>query len=66
MASKGSFETHSFNPFSVNEDLNDNDQDPDVNFYQTQISSLDTNYYIPNEIKENLEKFQQNHILSYI
>ena len=31
------FETQSFNPFSVNKDLKDNDQDPDVNFYQTQI-----------------------------
>ena len=46
-------------PFSVNEDLKDNDQVPDVNFYQTQISSLDTTYYIPNEVKENLENFQQ-------
>ena len=55
----GSFETQSFNPFSVNEDLKDNDQDPDVNFYQTQISSVDTSYYIPNEVKENLKIFQQ-------
>ena len=29
------------------EDLKDNGQDPDDNFYQTQISSLDTSYYIP-------------------
>ena len=53
------FEPHHFDPFSVNEDLKDNNQDPDVNFYQTQISSLDTNYYIPNKVKENLENFQQ-------
>ena len=59
MPPNGSFEPQSFNPFSVNEDLKDNDQDPDVNFYQTQISSLDTNYYIPNEVKENLENFKQ-------
>ena len=59
MPPNGSFETQSFNPFSVNEDLKDNDQDSDVNFYQTQISSLDTGYYIPNEVKENLEIFQQ-------
>ena len=59
MPPNGSFESQSFNPFSVNEDLKDNDQDPNVNFYQTQISSLDTSYYIPNEVKEKLENFQQ-------
>ena len=59
MAPNGSFGSQSFNPFPVNEDLKDNDQDPDVNLYQTQIYSLDTSYYIPNEVKENLENFQQ-------
>ena len=52
-------ESQSFNPFSVNEDLKDNNEDPDVNFYQTWISSLDTSYYIRNEVKENLENFRQ-------
>ena len=59
MPPNGSFESQSFNPFSVNEDLKDNDQDPNVNFYQTQISSLVTSYYIPNEDQENLENFRQ-------
>ena len=59
MPPNGSFESHSFNPFSVNEDLKDNDQDLDANFYQTRISYLDTSYYISNEVKENLEKCQQ-------
>ena len=59
MPPNGSFESQSFNPFSVNEDLKDNDQDPDVNFYQTQICSPDTSYHIPNEVKEILENFQQ-------
>ena len=44
---------------SQSSDFKDNDQDPDVNFYQTQISSLDTSCYIPNEVKEKLENFQQ-------
>ena len=34
-------------------------KDPNVNFYQTQIFSIDTSYYIPNEVKENLENFEQ-------
>ena len=59
MPPNGSFESQSFNPFPVNEDLKDNDQDPDVYFYQTHISSLDKSYYIPHEIKEKLENFQQ-------
>ena len=59
MPPNDSFESQSFNPFSVNEDLKDNDQDFGVNFHQTQIPSLDTSYYIPNEVKENLENFQQ-------
>ena len=59
MPLNGSFESQSFNPFSVDEDLKNNIQDQDVNFYQTQISSLDTSYYIPNEVKEKLENFQQ-------
>ena len=50
MPPNSSFESQSFNPFSINEDFKDNDQDPDVNFYQMQISSLDTSYYIPNEV----------------
>ena len=45
----------SFNQFSVNEDL----QDPGVNFYQKQTSSLDKRYYIPNEYKKNLENVKQ-------
>ena len=59
MPTNSSFESLSFNPFSVNEDFKDNDQDPDVNFYQTQISSLDPSYSFLNEIKEKLENFQQ-------
>ena len=59
MPPNSSFESQSFNPFSINEDFKGNDQDADVNFYQTHISSLDTIYYIPNEVKEKLENFQQ-------
>ena len=40
MPPNGSFESQPLYPFSVNEDLKDNDHNPDVNFYQTQIYSL--------------------------
>ena len=59
MSPNDSFESQSFNHFSVDEDLKDNNRDPDTNFYQTRKSSLDTSYYIPNKVKENLERFQQ-------
>ena len=59
MPPNSSFGSQSFNPFSVNEDFKNNDQGPDVNFYQTQISSLDTSCYIPNENKEKLGNFKQ-------
>ena len=62
MPRNGNFVSQSFNPFSVDEDLKDNDRDPDVNLYQTQISSLDSSYYIPSEVKENLENFQQKSV----
>ena len=45
--------------FSANEHLKDNNQDPDVNFYQAQISCLGPSYYIPNKVKENSENFKQ-------
>ena len=57
MPRNSSFESQSFNSFSINEDFEDNNQDPDINFYQTQISSLDTSNDIPNEVKEKLENF---------
>ena len=59
MPRNSSFESQSFNSFSINEDFEDNNQDPNINFYQTQISSLDTSNDIPNEVKEKLEGFQQ-------
>ena len=50
------FESHTFDPFSINEDLEENEQDPDVNYYHDQIPSLQTEYYYPNEAKELLQK----------
>ena len=40
-------ESRSFNPCSVNEELQHNEPDPDVNYYLDEISSLDTKYYVP-------------------
>ena len=44
MAPNSDFEpqSQSFNPFTVNEELQNNEPDPVINYYLDQISSLDT------------------------
>ena len=64
MPPNSSFESQSFNPFSINEDFKDNDEDPDVNFYQTQISSLDTIFRM--RLRRSWKISNKNHFLSYI
>ena len=48
MAPNSDFKSQSFNPFSVIEELQNNEIDPDVNYYLDQISSLDTKYSLNN------------------
>ena len=45
-----------FNSFSTNNDLTNIDRDPDINFYQDSISSLETEYFSPCEFR-NLKTF---------
>lgn len=40
-----------FHPLSVNEKLQNNKLDQDVHYYLDQVSFLDTNYYVPAEVK---------------
>ena len=44
MAPNTTFESLNFNPFIANDSLNDNSQDPDVNFFHDNVSPLDTDY----------------------
>ena len=60
MTSNSDFESQPFNPFSVSEQLQNNELGPDVNYYLDQISSLDTKYYVPGEVKEQLKNLQLN------
>ena len=60
IATNSDFESRSFNSFSVNEELQNNERDPDANYYLDQISSRDTKYYVRGEIKSQLKKFQLN------
>ena len=49
------FESQSFKPFLVNEELQNKELDPDVNYYLDQISFLDTKYQVTGEVKEKLK-----------
>ena len=44
MAPNTTFKSLNFNPFIVNDSLNDNSQDPGVNFFHNNVSPFDTNY----------------------
>ena len=57
MAPNSDFEFQFFNPFSVNEELQNNELDPDVNYYLDKFFSLDTKYY---EVKDQLKTLQLN------
>ena len=60
MAPNSNFDSQFFNPFSVNEELQNNELDPDVNYYLNEISSFDTKYYVPDEVKDQLKSLQLN------
>ena len=53
MAPNTTFESLNFNPFIANDSLNDNSQDPDVNFFHDNVSPLDTDYISPDDFSGN-------------
>ena len=60
MAPNSDFESQFFNSFSVNQEIQNNELDPDVNYNLHEISSLDTNYYVPDEVKDQIKSLQSN------
>ena len=70
MAPNTTFESLNFNPFIANDSLNDNSQDPDVNFFHDNVSPLDTDYISPDDFSGNFKDFTENsfsvlHVKSY-
>ena len=51
-----SFESLSYNPFSIHQNSINSEHDPEINFYQD-ISSLETHYCSPNDFKSNFQCF---------
>ena len=58
MAPNSNFESQFFNLSSLNEELQNNGLDPDANYYLDEISSLDTKYYVTDEVKDQLKSIQ--------
>ena len=60
MAQNTTFESLNSNPFIVNDSLNDNSQEPDVNFFPNNFSPLDTDYISPDDFSKNFKDFTEN------
>ena len=67
MTPNATLKTLSFNLFIINENMNDNNQDPDLNFFHESVfSSLDTDYVSPKDFKINLKTIPKTLPLFYM
>ena len=60
MAPNTTFESLNFNPFIAIDSLNDNSQDPDVNFFHDNVSPLKTDYISLEDFSGNFKDFTEN------
>ena len=60
MQFESNFEDLSFNPFCLQENFMNNECDPDVNFYQNNVSNVEANYFLITEVKSSLANFGPN------
>ena len=63
MQFESNFEYLSFDPFSLQENFMNNESDPDVNFYQNNVSNVEANYFLMTEVKSSLTSFDPNAFL---
>ena len=57
---ESNFEFSSFDPLSLQENFMNNESDPDVNFYQNNVSNAEANYFSMTEVKSSWKGFYQN------
>ena len=57
MQFESDFECLSFHPFSLQENFIINECDPDVNFYQNNVSNVKANYFLMTEVESSLASF---------
>ena len=60
MTPNTTFKSLKFNPFIVNNSLNDNSQDLDVDFFHDNVSPLDTDYISPSFFNGDFKDFVEN------
>ena len=60
MQFKSNSECLSFDPFSLQENFMNKECDPDVNFYQNNVSNIEANYFLMTEVKSSLARFDPN------
>ena len=60
MQFESNFECLSFDPFSLQENFMNNECDPDVNFYQNNVSNVEANYFLRTEVRSTLASFDPN------
>ena len=60
MALNTTFESLNFNPFIVNDSLNDNSEDPNVNFFHDNVSPLDIDYISPDNFNGSFKELTEN------
>ena len=49
-----------FDPFTLQGNFINNECDPDVNFYQNNVSNVEANYFLMTEVKSSLASFNPN------
>ena len=54
------FEYLSFDPFSLQENFMNSECDPDINFYQNNVSNVEANNFLMTEVKSSLVSFDPN------
>ena len=60
MAPNVTLEMLFFNPFIINENMNNKNEDPDLNFFQESVfSSLVADYLSPKEFKSNSKDYTE-------
>ena len=60
MQFESDFECLSFDPFFLQENFIINKCDPDVNFYQNNVSNVKANYFLMTEVESSLASFDPN------
>ena len=60
IAPNKTFESSRFNIFIVHDSLNNNIQEPDVNFFHGNVFPLDTDHISPIDFNENFKDFTEN------